>query len=100
MRHLRLTQEQRDAIFRVFYSEEPTIREKRIVLRHDQKELAEAAMTDHYDSRRVQQLAAAQAQTQSQLIVLCNRAFNRAYQVLTPRQQAEAARRQQRCDRD
>lgn len=36
MRHLRLTQEQRDAPFKIFYSEEPAIRGKRIVLRHDQ----------------------------------------------------------------
>ena len=100
MRHLRLTQEQCDAPFKIFYSVEPAIRGKRIVLRHDQKALAEAAMTDHYDSRRVQKLAAAQAQIQSQLIVLRNRAFNRAYRVLVPCQQAEAAQRQQRCDRD
>ena len=63
MRHLRLTEEQRDAIFKIFYSEEPAIREKRIVLRPDRKALAAAAMPDHYDPRRVQELAVAQAQT-------------------------------------
>ena len=63
MRHLRLTEEQRDAIFKIFCSEEPAIREKRIVLRPDRKALAAAAMPDHYDPRRVQELAVAQAQT-------------------------------------
>ena len=100
MHHLKLTQEQHDAIFKIFYSEEPAIREKRIVLRHDRKALVAAAMTDHYDPRGVQQLAAAQAQTQSQLIVLRNRAFNRTYRVLTPRQQAEVARWQRRYGGD
>ncbi len=92
MRRLKLTQEQRDKIFKIFYSEEPAIREMRIDLRQDRQALAAAAMTDHYEPRRIQELAGAQAKTQSELIVSRNRALNRAYQVLTPQQQAEVAR--------
>ncbi|MHB8346074.1 MAG: Spy/CpxP family protein refolding chaperone [Acidiferrobacterales bacterium] len=92
MPHLKLTQEQRDEMFKIFYAEAPAVREKRIALRHDQKALAAAAMTDHYDPHRVQELASAEARTQSELIMLRNRALNRAYRVLTPSQQAEVVR--------
>ncbi len=99
MHRLKLTQEQRDEMFKIFYAEAPAMREKRIALRHDRNALAAAAMTDHYDSSRVQELAKAQARTQSELTMLRIHALNRAYHVLTPSQQAEVARwRQARGD--
>ncbi|MDA8363025.1 MAG: Spy/CpxP family protein refolding chaperone [Gammaproteobacteria bacterium] len=98
MRRLDLSRAQRDQIFKIFYAAEPVIREKRIALQHDRRELAAATMTAHYDTRLVHVLAGAIGKTQSELMVIRSQAFNRAYQVLTPEQQTRLLRWRQRQD--
>ena len=98
MRRLELSRAQRDRIFKIFYAAEPVIREKRIALQHDRRELAAATMTAHYDTRLVHVLAGAIGKTKSELMVIRSQAFNRAYQILTPEQKTRLMRWRQRQD--
>ncbi len=99
LRGLDLSRVQRDRIFQIFYAIEPAMRQKRLALRHDRRQLATAAMSDPYDARLVQVLAKALAKTQEDLTVIRSQAINRAYRVLTPQQRAELARWRQDHER-
>jgi Spy/CpxP family protein refolding chaperone len=91
LRGLDLTDEQRDAVFKIFHEQMPTVHDKMKALRAGREQLREAAMTATYDPGKVRELADAQGKLMADLIVLRTESFNKVYALLTPEQQKKVS---------
>lgn len=83
---LNLSSEQQAQVKQIVEKQKPVFNEKRQAIRDSYKALASASSSDQYDEKNVQQLAAAQAKIQADLIVLRSNTWHEVYQVLTPEQ--------------
>lgn len=83
---LNLSTEQQAQVQQIVEKQKPVFAEKRQAIHDSYKALASASSSDQYDEKNVQQLAAAQAKIQADLIVLRSNTWHQVYEVLTPEQ--------------
>jgi protein CpxP len=95
LRGLDLTGEQRDAVFKVFYEQMPTMHDKMKALREGREALREATTSASFDPQKVRELADEQGKLMADLIVLRADTMHKVYGLLTPEQQKKLSERQQ-----
>lgn len=91
MKKLDLTEAQRDQVFAIMHGKRPMVREKMKALRAGRRALKDLAMTENYEPEQVRELAEAQAELQTELMVMRTTTFNAVYGLLTPKQREKLA---------
>lgn len=90
MRELKLTDAQRDQIFKIMHEQAPTFREKAIAARKAREELRDVSFSAKYDEARVATLTDTEARAMAELTQMRLRTANQIYQLLTPEQKKKA----------
>ncbi len=90
MRELKLTDTQRDQIFKIMHEQAPAFRDKAIAARKAREELRDLGFSAKYDEARVAALTDTEARAMAELTQMRLRTGNQIYQLLTPEQKKKA----------
>ncbi len=90
IRELKLTEAQRDQIFKIMHEQAPAIRDKAKEARKAQADLRALTFSGNYDEARVKALAETEAQAMAAITQLRAAGANQIYQLLTPEQRKKA----------
>ena len=90
VRELKLSDAQRDQIFKIMHDQAPAFRDKAIAARKAHEELRDMAFSARYDEARVAALSDTEARAMAELTQMRLRTGNQIYQVLTPEQKKKA----------
>lgn len=93
LRELKLTENQRDQIFKVFHEQAPIIREKAKEIRKSHEALRALTFSAQYDEGKVKALAEQGAKAAAELAELRAANLNKVYQILTPEQRKKVDER-------
>lgn len=90
IRDLKLTEAQRDQIFKIMHEQAPALRDKAKEVRKARTELRDLAFSAGYDETKVKALADNAAQAESSLTQMRLASAHQIYQLLTPEQRKKA----------
>lgn len=90
VRELKLTEAQRDQIFKIMHEQAPAMREKAKEARKARTDLRALTFSGNYDEAKVKALAETEAQAMAALTQLRAAGANQIYQLLTPEQRKKA----------
>lgn len=90
LRDLKLTESQRDQIFKIFHEQAPALREKHKELHKLHQELHAQPFSAQYDEAKIKALAESSARTMAEIIEMRATSLNQVYQLLTPEQRKKA----------
>lgn len=93
LRGLDLTEAQRDQVFKIFYEQEPVLREHAKAAREASRELHAAATSPNFDRARARALADTQAKAMAEMALLRADAMSRVAAILTPEQREKLQQR-------
>ncbi|WP_298622705.1 Spy/CpxP family protein refolding chaperone [uncultured Zoogloea sp.] len=90
IRELKLTEAQRDQIFKIMHEQAPAIRDKAKEARKAHADLRALTFSGNYDEAKVKALAETEAQAMAAITQLRAAGANQIYQLLTPEQRKKA----------
>lgn len=93
LRDLKLTESQRDQIFKIFHDQAPALREKHKELHKLHQELHALTFSAQYDEAKIKTLAESSARTMAEIVEMRAASLNQVYQLLTPEQRKKAEER-------
>ena len=99
IRELKLTEAQRDQIFKIMHDRAPALRDKAKEVSKANYELHALMFSDKYDEARVRTLSETNAQAMATLAQMRAASLNQIYQTLTPEQRKKADELKNRFDR-
>jgi len=91
---LRLSETQRDQVFKIFHEQAPLVHERMKELWRSREELRKLAVAERFDEAKAREVANAGAKAMADLEVLRAQAMNRVRAVLTPEQRGRLEPRQ------
>ena len=100
VRELKLTEAQRDQIFKLMHEQAPALREKAKEARKAHADLRALSFSGNYDEARVKALAETEAQAMAAIAQMRAAGANRIYQLLTPEQRKKADELKAQFDAD
>lgn len=90
VRELKLTEAQRDQIFKIMHEQAPTMREKAKEAHKARTDLRALTFSGNYDEAKVKALADTEAQAMAAMTQMRAASANQIYQLLTPEQRKKA----------
>src|SRR5207244_12439961 len=89
LRHLDLSDAQRDQVFKIFHDQSPEMRERMKAVRAARGDLEKLALASAFDRERARAIADTEAKAIADMELLCAGSMARVRQVLTPEQRAK-----------
>ncbi|WP_374263957.1 Spy/CpxP family protein refolding chaperone [Zoogloea sp.] len=90
MRDLKLTEAQRDQIFKIMHEQAPALRDKAKEVRKAHADIRALTFSSGYDEAKVKALSESGAQAMAQIAQMRAASANQIYQLLTPEQRKKA----------
>ncbi len=89
LRHLDLSDAQRDQVFKIFHDQSPAMRERMKAVRAAREDLEKLALASAFDRERARAIADTEAKAISDMEVLRAESIARVRELLTPEQRAK-----------
>lgn len=89
LRHLDLSDAQRDQVFKIFHDQSPAMRERMKAMRAARGDLEKLALASAFDRERARAIADTEAKAISDMEVLRAESMARVRELLTPEQRAK-----------
>ena len=89
LRHLDLTEAQRDQAFKIFHEQAPAMRDRMKAARTAQQELRKAALSPSFDAARARELADTAGKAHADVALMRAEGMSKLVALLTPEQRAK-----------
>lgn len=99
LRHLDLTEAQRDQAFKIFHEQAPALRDRMKAARTAQQELRKAALSLNFDAARARELADTAAKAHADVALMRAEGMSKLVALLTPEQRAKLEEARERGQR-